>query len=103
MEYKNSEEILYVIAVYGHAPEFWPAIAFRKGGSKGKKQPEEPERKKEIKCPYCGKLFMVVSEKRRLDLIRFPAKTKADCHEYKKCHKCHENIGVLYLGDKTPA
>ena len=102
MDYKNSEEILYVIAVYGHAPEFWPAIAFRRGG-KSKNQPEEAERTKEIKCPYCGKLFMVVSEKRRLDLIRFPEKMKADCHEYKKCRKCHENVGVLYLPDKITA
>lgn len=103
MEIRNHEEILYVIAVYGHAPEFWPAIAFRKSGGKGKKQPEETERNKEIKCPYCGTLFMVVSVKRRLDLIRFTEKKKADCHEYKKCRKCHENVGVLYLPDNISA
>jgi ssDNA-binding Zn-finger/Zn-ribbon topoisomerase 1 len=103
MEYKNSEEILFVIAVYGYAPEFWPPMAFRRDGGKGKKQPEKEERKKEIKCPYCGKLFMVVNEKRKLDLIRFPAKMKADCHEYRKCRKCHENVGVLYVADGIPA
>ena len=101
MEYISSEEILFVVEVYGHAPEFWPAVAFRR--SSGKKPPEELERKKEIKCPYCGKLFMVVSEKRRLDLIRFSTKIKANCHEYKKCRKCNEKIGVLYRSDKTPA
>ena len=100
---KNSEEILYVIAVYGHAPEFWPPVAFRKDGGRSKKKQDEPERQKEIKCPYCGKLFMVVSVKRRLDLIRFSARMKADCHEYRKCRKCHENVGVLYLTDKASA
>ena len=95
MEYKTSEEILFVIEVFGHAPEFWPAMAFRKSGGNGKK-PEEPERQKEIKCPACGKLFMVVSEKRRLDLVRYSARVKAPCHEYRKCKKCHEYIGVRY-------
>jgi len=102
MEYKNSEEILYVIEVFGHAPEFWPAMAFRKGGNKDRES-ESSERKKEIKCPACGKLFMVVSEKRRLDLVRFAARMKAPCHEYRKCRKCHENIGVRYREDKIPA
>ena len=97
MEIQNSRDILYVITVYGHAPEFWPAIAFRKG--KSKKQPEEPERLKEIKCPYCGKLFMVVNEKRRLELLRFTARKRAACHEYKKCRKCHEHIGIMYFPD----
>ena len=100
MEYKNSEEILYIFEVYGHAPEFWPAIAYRKGGG-AKKQPEEPERQKEIKCPYCGKLFMVVSVKRRLDLRRFKKREKAACHEYRKCHKCKENIGIIYISGET--
>jgi len=99
VEYKNSEEILYVVAVYGYAPEFWPAIAYRRSGVN--KQAEEPERQKEIKCPYCGKLFMVVSIKRRLDLIRFKKREKADCHEYRKCRKCHENVGIIYLANAT--
>ena len=71
MEFIKHEEILYVIEVHGHAPEFWPAIAFRK---KDKKGVEDNERQKEIKCPYCQKLFMVVNEKRRLYLVRLTAK-----------------------------
>jgi len=103
MMYKCTEEILYVIEVFGHAPEFWPAMAFRKDGNKGKKQHEKPERMKEIKCPYCGKNFMVVSQKRRLDLLRFSSRVNAPCHEYRKCRLCHENIGIVYRGDKIPA
>ena len=97
MELINREEILYAILVYGHAPEFWPAVAFRRSG--GKKEPEEPERQKEIKCPYCGKPLMVVSVKRRLDLVRFKQRGRESCHEYRKCRKCHENIGIVYLAD----
>jgi len=99
MELIKDEEILYVIAVYGYAPEFWPAIAYRRSGKREKA--EESERHKEIKCPYCGKLFMVVSVKRRLDLIRFKKREKAGCHEYRKCRICHENVGIVYLSDKT--
>jgi hypothetical protein len=102
VNYKSSEDILYVIEVFGYAPEFWPAVAFRKGGRKNDK-PEEPERKKEIKCPACGKLFMVVSVKRRLDLVRYSTRVKTPCHEYRKCRKCHENIGVRYREEVTPA
>jgi len=99
MKLKNHEEILYIIEVHGFAPEFWPAIAYRRGGKK--KEPETPERKKEIKCPYCGKLFMIVSEKRRLDLVRFTNRVKASCHEYRQCRQCRENIGIVYLAGET--
>ena len=95
MQLKNSESILFIIEVHGYVPEFWPAVAYRRSG--GKKKPEEPERQKEIKCPYCGKLFMMVSVKRRLDLVRFTQKTKASCHEYRQCRQCRENIGIVYL------
>ena len=103
MEYKNSEEILYVLEVFGHAPEFWPAIAFRKSGSNGNQPPAEPERRKEIKCPYCGKQFMVVSAKRKLDLLRYPERMKTPCHEYRKCRICHEQIGVRYRAESISA
>jgi len=102
MDYKTSEEVLYVIEVFGHAPEFWPAVAFRKKGNKGK-QPEESERLKEIKCPYCGKRFMLVNEKRKLDLLRFSTRIKAPCHEYRQCRLCHEKVGVVYRGEQIPA
>jgi DNA-directed RNA polymerase subunit RPC12/RpoP len=103
MEYTNNKEILFIIEVHGHAPEFWPAMAFRKGGGKGKKQPEEPERYKEIKCPYCGKRFMLVNAKRRLDLLRFSSRRKAPCHEYRKCRLCHESVGIVYCREAMPA
>jgi len=99
MEYQHTEEVLYVIEVFGYAPEFWPAMAFRKDGSKKNENPAEPERQKEIKCPACGKLFMVVNHQRRLNLVRFSKRFNAPCHEYRKCHKCHERIGVRYKDD----
>lgn len=87
------EEILYIIEVYDFAPEFFPAIAYR---TKGNKQ-MGLERQKEIKCPYCGKLFMMVCVTRKLDLVRFTTRVKVSCHEYRKCKKCHESIGIVYL------
>jgi len=99
MEYKNCREILFVIEVQGHAPEFWPTVAYRKSGAK--QQSNEHLRQKEIKCPYCGKLFMIVCVTRRLDLIRFKKKERAYCHEYRKCHKCHESVGIIYISDET--
>jgi len=90
----NNEEILYIIEVHDFAPEFLPDVAYRKTGGK---EAKEPERQKDIKCPYCGKLFMIVNETRRLDLVRFKRRVKADCHEYRKCKKCRENIGIVFL------
>ena len=91
-------EILCIIEVHGFAPEFWPAVAFRRNGAKHSK---EPEKQKEIKCPYCGKLFMTVGISRRLDLVRFKTRVKVNCHEYRKCRKCHENIGIVYLAGES--
>jgi DNA-directed RNA polymerase subunit RPC12/RpoP len=95
MEIKNHEEILFVIAVYGYAPEFAPAVAFCKRGNKG--QTEKKKRQKEIKCPYCGQLLITVCVSRRLELFRFGKREKANCHEYRSCHKCHEKVGIIYL------
>jgi DNA-directed RNA polymerase subunit RPC12/RpoP len=93
------EELLYVIEVFGEAPEFWANSAFRIQGSKGFR--EEHERQKEIKCPHCGNLFMVVSVKRRLDLVRLTRRVKTACHESRDCRKCHEKIGIVYLPESN--
>jgi ssDNA-binding Zn-finger/Zn-ribbon topoisomerase 1 len=94
MEIKNNEEILFAIAVYGYAPEFWPSVAYRKAKEQSRKG---EERQKEIKCPYCGQLLLTVSVNRRLDLIRFGKRERISCHEYRNCHKCHEKVGIIYL------
>jgi len=99
MEYKDNQEVLYILEVHGYAPEFWPAAVCRRSGTR--QLPKEQERQKEIKCPYCGKLLMIVSASRRLDLIRFKKKHKAPCHEYRKCRKCHENVGIIYTTSET--
>lgn len=88
----NNEEILFSIAVYGYAPEFYPVLAFRKTKRAG-----VLEKLKEIKCPYCGKNFMEVAVSRKLELWRYGKRTKADCHEYRKCKCCFEKVGIIYL------
>jgi DNA-directed RNA polymerase subunit RPC12/RpoP len=93
METNVQEEILYAIAVHGYAPEFWPAAAFRRKG----RFEEETERRKEIKCPYCGRLFMRVGVSRKLELYRYPKRVTLNCDEYRKCNICHEKIGIIYL------
>ena len=92
IETKNHEEILYAIAVYGYAPEFWPAAAYRRQGHTAGNG-----RLKDIKCPYCGKLLLTVNITRKLELFRFAEKVKAECHEYRKCKACFENIGIIFL------
>ena len=88
----NKEEILFTIAVYGYAPEFWPTSAFRiRGRNIG------AEKLKKIKCPHCSKLLLTVNISRRLELFRYKQKIKADCHEYRKCKSCYENIGIIFL------
>ena len=91
LEVVNNKEILLTITVYGYAPEFWPTAAYRKQG-----RTYESERLKEIKCPNCGKLLLEVSISRRLELFRYKKRVKADCHEYRKCKSCYENIGIIF-------
>jgi len=91
METTVKEGILYAIAVHGYAPEFWPAVAFRRQGSF-----KTTERQKEIKCPYCQRHFMSVSVSRKLEIYRYPRRVKVDCHEFRKCNVCHETIGIIY-------
>ena len=91
MDSTVQEEIQYVIAVHGFAPEFWPAIAYRK-----EKSFEVKERQKEIKCPYCGRHLMWVSVSRKLELFRYPKKATVNCHEVRTCKSCHEKIGIIY-------
>ena len=93
----TQNETHFIIEAHGYVPEFYPATAYRKDGAK---KQENPERQKEIKCPYCGKLFMTVSVTRKLDLVRFKQNVTVSCHEFRKCRKCHENIGIVYLPDK---
>ena len=88
---KSHEDIVYAIAVYGYAPEFWPAAAFRK------QRRDELEKLKEIKCPHCGKLLLTVNVSRKLELLRFPSKVNASCHEYRKCRICYEKIGIIFI------
>jgi len=102
MEIKKHEEVLFVIEVYGYAPEFWPAVAYRKAKGQSREHPKGQykkgeERQKEIKCPYCGQLLLTVSVNRRLDLLRFGKRERINCHEYRNCHKCHEKVGIIYL------
>ena len=88
---KSNEAILYAIAVYGYAPEFWPAVAFRK------QKQDKVEKVKEIKCPYCGKLLLTVSASRKLELRRYTNRVNVGCHEYRKCKACYEKIGIIFI------
>jgi len=93
METTPHAGILYIIAVHGHAPEFWPAVAYRRGKGRIK----TAGRQKEIKCPYCGRHFMYVSVSRKLELYRRPKKGPAVCHESRTCKICHERVGIIYV------
>jgi len=93
METTSYGGILYIIAVHGSAPEFWPAAAYRRG--RGRIVPAG--RQKEIKCPYCGKRMMTVAATRKLELYRCPKRGAVGCHEFRTCRACHERIGIVYV------
>jgi len=87
----TQREILYAIYVRDFAPEFWPAVAFRRA------EHFKDERRKIIKCPYCGKQLTAVGESTRLELFRYPRRMQVNCHEYRKCNACNETVGIIFV------
>ena len=92
MDNKNHESELCAIIVYGIVPEFMPHIAFRRDKHYKKAG------KKEIKCPFCGELLKVVEVTAKLELIRYPKKSKdkVPWHKSTSCGKCRSVIGIIY-------
>ena len=84
------DEEMCAILVYGNVPEFMPHCAFRR--TKHYKKTD----KKEIKCPYCGGLFKVVDKTEKLELIRYPKKTKIYWDTSLPCGICRNMVGIIY-------
>lgn len=80
----------YYFMIYGIATEFLTGVAFRKAGR------FEAGRQKIIKCPYCGKHLTSIDVSTKIELYRYPRKSDVSCHEYKKCHICHETVGIIF-------
>jgi len=80
------------IIVYGIVPELMPHRAFRR--AKHFKTIE----KKEIKCPYCGGLFVVVDKTEKLELMRYPQRkaAKIKWHQSLSCRICRNAVGIIY-------
>jgi phage FluMu protein Com len=80
----------YLFVIHGVPHDMRPRVAYRRVGKFA------PERIKEIKCPYCGKLLTTVDESTKLELYRYPRRKTLPCHEYRKCHACHETVGIVF-------
>ena len=83
----------FAIIVYGIVPELMPHRAFRRDRQLLK------DSTKDIKCPYCSCLLLIVAATAKLELLRYPKKDKPKVPVDKSlcCVRCHSMIGVIYL------
>jgi uncharacterized protein with PIN domain len=86
----QEDGVFYVLEIHGFAPEFMDGIAFRIDKSKGAR------RRKEVKCPYCGRLFETVDAETRIEIHRMPHRTGVFCHTCKPCRRCHGVVGIKF-------
>jgi len=87
----ETNSINYLFIIHGLPLEFPSGIVYRK--AKG----FTVERQKTIKCPYCGKQLTSIDVSTKIEIYRYPKKSDVSCHEYRKCHACHEIVGIIFV------
>ena len=80
----------YMIVFHGVPTDMYPAVVYRRAVG------FTPARQREIKCPYCRRTLTFVDVSMKVELYRFPKRREITCHEYRKCHSCHETIGISF-------
>jgi hypothetical protein len=81
----------YALVYYGFFPDGSPKVSYRRAVKFAE------ERQKTIKCPYCGKPLTAVDVSTRVEIYRYPRKERLTCNEYRKCHACHERVGIVFV------
>lgn len=80
----------YFFVISGVPRDFFPAVAYRRS------KQFASERQKIIRCPYCARQLIVINASTKIELYRYPKKMEVSCHEYRKCHACHETVGIIF-------
>jgi hypothetical protein len=88
----NGEEF-FVILVRGIVPELMPHLAFRRV------RHFNTAGKKNVKCPYCKKIFAAVDTAEKLELLRYPKNNDIPCDDYRACKHCREVVGIIYYAE----
>jgi hypothetical protein len=86
----KADDDIYVLVVYGFAPEFYDGIAFRKDKA------YKARRTKGIDCPYCGRPFDTVDSSTKVMVYRYSKNTDFNCHTFRACKSCHGMVGIRY-------
>ncbi len=85
----ENEDDVFVILIYGFAPEFYEHFAFRLDKSYRRRQ-------KDVICPYCGNVFETVDFCIKFEVERFSRKSAQVIHRTKTCRICHRIVGVRF-------
>jgi len=87
-----NKEQLCAIIVYDFVPELMPHRALRRA------KHYDTAGKKEVKCPYCGKVLTVVDVTAKLELFRYPKRDRAKVNWDKSvmCRACNGSVGIIY-------
>ena len=86
----NKIDAEYIIVFHGVPEDMYPSVAYRRAAGFA------PARQREIKCPYCRRTLTYVDRSTKVELYRFPKRQTVVCHEYRKCHSCHETVGISF-------
>lgn len=77
----------YYLVIHGECPLLIPFLAFRRNRYMGRMN------RKIVRCPYCASRLTDVDVSTKVEVFRYPEKSKMRCQVYRKCGACHREIG----------
>ena len=84
----EAEATNYFLVFHGDIPEIlMTGVAYRRVGNL--------RRFRVINCPYCRNPLTEISEDAKVELYRFPARKKVQCHAYPLCPVCRNEVGMI--------
>jgi uncharacterized protein with PIN domain len=89
----ETEDVKYFFFIQGDIPSVLMArVACRCAGRHDQRGKYE---RRVIYCPYCNKPLTDVEKNTKVELYRYPARKKIQCHAYPLCPVCKNEVGMI--------